>query len=74
MRRFAQRSGLAELTIEDRQQLLGLLVESVRIEAKNIRIEVVLPSVDPQAVYRLRPKHSPPSPPIPLRRMTKAFM
>ena len=53
------RAGLAELTVEERQQLLCLLVESVRIEAKNIRIEVVVPSVDPQADYRLRPKHSP---------------
>ena len=57
------RVGLTELVIEERQQLLRLLVGRVTIRGKNIRIELAIPVVDPDNVYRLRPKHPPPSPP-----------
>ena len=48
-------SGLDNLTEEERQKLLRLLVERVTIERKSIRIELAVPLDNPQAVYRLCP-------------------
>ena len=47
-------AGLSNLNEDERQRLLRLLLESVTIKGKSIRIEL--------AVYRLRPTRPPPSP------------
>ena len=47
-------AGLSNLNEDERQRLLRLLLESVTIKGKSIRIELV--------VYRLRPTRPPPSP------------
>ena len=55
--------GLGNLVDDERQRLLRILVERVTIKGKSIRIELAVPLVDSQAVYRLRPTRPPPSPP-----------
>ena len=47
-------AGLSNLNEDERQRLLRLLLESVTIKGKSIRIEL--------AVYRLRPTRPPSSP------------
>ena len=55
-------AGLSNLNEDERQRLLRLLLESVTIKGKSIRIELAVPLDDTQAVYRLRPTRPPPSP------------
>ena len=57
------KAGLSNLTEDERQKLLRLLIERVTINSNSIRIELAVPLDDPQAVYRLRPMYPPPSPP-----------
>jgi len=57
------RRGIEELTFDERQKVLRLLVDSVKITGNNICIEMMVPPSDPDPVSRLRPKHPPPSTP-----------
>ena len=60
----AIRSGLSNLTGEERQEILRLLVERVTINEDIVRIELAIP-FNPKLVYSLRTTHPPPSPPNP---------
>ena len=56
-------SGLNNLTEDERQKVLRLLIERVTIKSNLIRIELAIPLDEPQNVSRLRPMYPPASPP-----------